>query len=195
MENLTEEKRKKRYFNKLLLVVFLSAILYFGGYVFFSKRHSRYYYLPKGFYGWVTVKYEKPGAPELDYKNGAYQIYVPVSGIVETSTKLESGWGRDEHYWWDGKTAELIPKRVDTAGQKMKRIHEITYETMDYSIILANLPASTDTLLWEGSRIRKRGMMTDIKTGRKILEHFWVAPRLEPMFHAHDSLPKERKTW
>jgi hypothetical protein len=80
--------KRTSYLNKLIFVVAFSGALFFAGFVWFTKRTSRYYYIPKGFHGWVTIKFEKEGAPPLKYEDRAYHLYIPESGTLETSTKL-----------------------------------------------------------------------------------------------------------
>lgn len=193
MDTLAEQARKKRFFNRILIVSGLSALIYFAGYSFFTKRKDREIYLPNGFSGWVTIRYEKAGAPPLDVKNGHYIIHVNDSGIVETSTRLQTGWGRDDFYFESPLRA--IPKSIDSAGAYFRYIHDPVEANIDYTGILLSLPDNIDTTLWEGSRIRKRGQQIDIKQGRKLLEHFFVSAKPELVYYYHDSLPPARKSW
>lgn len=202
------------YLNKLLIVVFLSAVLFFGAYVWWTHRTSRYYYLPKGFHGWVTIKFEKEGAPPLEIKDGAYQIYIPPDGILETSSRLESGWARDEFFFTDGKTNELIPKQLENpvgGRDPFTWIHARFEDWRRYDSVLLALPDEVDTTLFEGTRIRIRKgyrdeisgetvKQIDIDPGRKLMEHFYVSDGPKTFFYIseeapNDSLPPRRKFW
>lgn len=186
---------KTRYFNRLLIVIGISAGITFFAYVYFTKRLARHYFIPKGYSGWVTVKFEKKDAPPLPEKDGAYQLYIPESGVLETSTDLEYGWARDEHYWWDGQKAELIPKKEEDSEEYVRYVHDSKDDNMDFTVIIQELPNASDTTLWEGTRISKNGDVVDVQGGRKVMHHFFVSEKPEAFYYRHDSLPPVRKVW
>ncbi len=68
------------------------------------------YYIPKGYAGWVTIRYNIKGAPPIPFTRagvgGMYKIMVPKSGIVETSSPLYEEWHRTKYYRYDEKGAE-----------------------------------------------------------------------------------------
>jgi hypothetical protein len=185
--------RKKRLFNRVLLVSGGSAFLLFAGYLFFTHRSPRHFYIPKGFHGWVTVKFEKPNTPPLPEKDGAVEFHIPESGILETSSKLTTGWARDEYYWEGGN--EVIPKQVDCGDQNCRWIHDLEEKTMGYNAVILGLPDEADTLLWDGARISKKGESVEVRAGRKTMMHFWVSEEAKPFFYRHDSLPEARTYW
>jgi hypothetical protein len=187
--------RKKRFFNRLLLVCGGSAVMMFFGYVWFTHRPARHFYLPEGYSGWVTVRFEKPGATELPIADGAQQLHIPESGIMETSSKLHTGWSKDEFFWQISSDVRPIPKKTDCGDQNCRTIHDLSEESMKYDRLLASLPEKIDTVLLDGSKISKDGERVDVRTGRKVILHFWVSSRPEPFFYQHDSLPEERKYW
>ena len=188
---------KRKYLNRILFVCGSSALLLFLGYVFFTKRSPRHYYIPDGFEGWVTVKYESKDAPQLPEEDGALQLNIPASGILETSNLYEDGWGRDEFFWKkpDGST-ELIPRDVVVDDENRRFIHDRESGNIDYNFVVPKLPPNTDTIWWDGARIKKTdGPVADIRTGRTTLEHFYVTPAPTPDLFPHDSVPDVRKEW
>lgn len=187
--------RKKRLFNRVLLVSGGSAVLLFVGYLIFTHRAAQHYFIPEGFAGWVTVKFEKAGAPALPIKDGAVEYHVPASGILETSSKLETGWSRDEFFREGPSGPQPIPKHVDCGDDGCRWIHDLKEEPMSYEEIIRNLPEHSDTLLWDGARISKTVDQAEVRTGRKTMLHFWVSGKPEPYFYKHDSLPAERREW
>ena len=187
--------RKLTLFDKALIVSGLSAVAVFALYVFVMNRPPRQYYIPQNFSGWVTIKYEKPNAPALEEKNGYLQVIIPENGIVETSSKLESGWSRDEHYWMIDAKTTLIPKSIGEAEDRKRYVHDDLEENMAIDSILMKLPMECDTTLWDGTRISKRGEKADVRSGRKVLQHFFVTAQPAPFFFAHDSLPDARRFW
>ncbi|MFM2376096.1 MAG: hypothetical protein RLZZ165_1193 [Bacteroidota bacterium] len=185
--------RRKRLLNRVLLVSGGSAVLLFAGYVFFTHRAAHHYYLPTGFSGWVTVKFEKPHAPPIPEMDGVLVFRVPVSGILETSSRLKTGWSRDEFYR-EGSSVPL-PKQVDCGTESCRWVHDLKESPMDYSHSILALPEAADTLLWDGARISKKGGHAEVRTGRKTMLHFYVSAQPQPFFHSHDSLPPALKEW
>lgn len=187
-------RRKLTLFDKALLVSGGSAVLVFAIYVWFMNRTPHHYYIPKGYSGWVTIKYEKPGAPPLPEKDGALEYWIPSNGILETSSKLVEGWSRDEHYWY-GSSTELIPKAEGEGEDRKRYIHDGKETEQVVDSIIKYLPSQTDTTLWDGTRISKLGDKADVRAGRKVLEHFYVSAKPEPFFYAHDTLPDSLRIW
>lgn len=187
--------RKKRLFNRVLIVSGLSAGLAFAIYVWAMNRTPKHYYIPEGYSGWVTIKYEKPDAPALPVEDGTQILRIPRSGILETSSELDEGWSRDEHYWYGPNGESLIPKNIENGTEPLRWIHDNEETNMDLSQIILDMPEIADTTLWEGTRIDKRGDKVDVRTGRKVIQQFFVSPEPKPYFYTHDSLPPERKIW
>ena len=187
--------RKKRLFNRLLLVIGCSAVLTFALFIFFSKRAAQHYFIPEGFSGWVTVRFEKPGMPELPKNDGATEYHIPATGILETSSKLASGWSRDAFFREGPSGIQSIPKQVDFEGKSCRWVHDITESNMSYDKIILDLPDQSDTLLWDGARISKADDQAEVRSGRKTMVHFWVSGKPEAFFYAHDSLPDALKAW
>jgi hypothetical protein len=186
---------KKRLFNRVLLVSGGSAVLLFVGYLFFTHRPAQHFFLPKGYSGWVTVRFEKPEAAPLPEKDGHIEFHIPPSGILETSTKLKTGWSRDEFFWEDQGVITAIPKHVQVADSSCRWVHDLKEECMSYDKIILDLAPHSDTLLWDKARISKTENEAEVRSGRKTLLHFWVSERPRPYFYHHDSLPEARKVW
>ena len=188
--------RKKRLFNRILLVCGGSALLLFAGYVIFTKRPPKHFYIPEGYEGWVTVKYESEGAPALPEEDGTLIFRIPESGVLETSSAFEDGWARDEYFWLraDGST-EMIPREVGEGDEAKRFIHDRTKGPRSYDHIVRKLPSEIDTVLWDGTKISKRGKRTELQPGRDILEHFYVTPDPTPYFFRHDTIPYENHAW
>ncbi len=173
--------RKLKFVDRIILIgvvcmaVFI-LILFLSG-----KRNNRDIYLPVNFEGWVKIKHALPGAPQLDNKDGIYQIYVSDSGYVETSTYLESGWGRDRFFSLSPEGAKQIPNYLDEAGEKKVFVHAKSAFQVSHEHILADLPEGIDTLLWDGTRIKKSEGRVSYTTGKKTLEYFYISAQAQPL--------------
>lgn len=188
--------RKKRLLNRVLLVCGGSALLLFTGYVIFTKRPPKHFYIPEGYEGWVTVKYESEGAAPIPEEDGTLIFRIPENGILETSSEFEDGWARDEFFWVsaDGKS-NLIPREVEEGDEAKRFVHDRKSGTRSYDHIIRKLPESIDTTLWDGAKVSKQGKVTELRPGRKILEHFYVTPEATPYFFKHDTVPYENHAW
>ena len=68
--------------NKFKLLIFIissSAVILLSSCE--KQRTPISYELPKKYVGWVTIKYEKPGAPPLEKIGDRYHIKIPSNGI------------------------------------------------------------------------------------------------------------------
>ncbi|MEM0999120.1 MAG: hypothetical protein AAGN35_18830 [Bacteroidota bacterium] len=187
--------RKRRFFKRILLVVGSSAVLFFAVYVIYMKRSSRHYHLPEKFSGWVTIRFETEGAPPLEEKDGVYHLYIPESGVLETSTRFQTGWARDAFFRRENGQNVELPMNVKVGAENRCFIHDRQDAEPDHLALVKSLPDGVDTVLWDGTRISKSGTVADVRTGRKLLEHFWVSREPEPYFYPHDSLPADRNVW
>jgi hypothetical protein len=187
--------RKKRLLNRVLLVSGTSAVLLFAGYVLYMKRMPRHYVVPAGMEGWVTVRFEKPGAPALPEEDGALVLNIPQDGLLMTSSKLVDGWARDAFFEQGPGGRKEFDKGETVDGQARTRIHDLKLKTMRYDSIVTRLPDGVDTTLWDGARISKNGDIVEIRSGRPSLLHFYLTPVPQPFFFPHDSLPLARQYW
>lgn len=66
-----------------------------------DDRRPNRYLIPEGFVGWVRIDYEVEGAPELPIEDGFRVYRIPSSGLLQTSSAVQSGWASDEYYYVD----------------------------------------------------------------------------------------------
>lgn len=70
--------------------------------------------VPKGYRGFVGVIYEQPSASTLKKEGGWLQIEFPGTGVIFTSSRLNTGWHRQEFFERDGE--RLAPMRSNLVG-------------------------------------------------------------------------------
>lgn len=178
--------------DKILIIGFLGIAMFLLLFTFGLKRTDKNFYLPEGYVGWVNIKSRFPGAAELPIKNGAYQIHVPDSGYIVTSSILKDGWGRDKFYWMTADGPKEIPHIVemkDSPDGYGKYIHAHEYHHYSHAHILEGLAVGTDTMMWDNTRlIRKSEERVDYREGSKSIEFFYVSDKPLPISRA-DSLP------
>lgn len=66
-----------------------------------DDRRPNRYLIPDGFVGWVRIDYEVEWASGLPVEDGFRVYRIPPSGLLETSSAVESGWASDEYYYVD----------------------------------------------------------------------------------------------
>jgi hypothetical protein len=64
---------------------------------------------PDGFEGAAAIVWSAGNAPPLPTEGGMLLIEVPIDGIVETSSPLQTGTIKDELFWRKGATLTPIP--------------------------------------------------------------------------------------
>ena len=57
------------------------------------------YEVPEGFKGWVLIRLERPECGPLPLENGKFVFRIPTSGVLCTSSGLETGWAKDEYFF------------------------------------------------------------------------------------------------
>lgn len=142
-----------------------------------DKEPNRDYYLPEGYEGWVTIRYRVPGADPLPVKDGRLQFAISDSGYLETSDELVVGWRRDHYHWRgdDGTTWEFPASVQLENGDYGLQIHQHAYFARDWTHLLGQLSADTDTVLPDKTRITIEGEgEVTYTTGKKTLEYFYV---------------------
>ncbi len=74
-----------------------------------GQRTPNKFILPVDFPGKIKITYEVPDAPALNVVDGYRQIVVPVYGMIETSSSLETGYAEDVYMKLqpDGSMTEL----------------------------------------------------------------------------------------
>jgi hypothetical protein len=72
-------------------------------------RHPVRYLIPDGYIGWVVVSYNEPTTPPLPVVKGEIVCKFPVGSVLRTSSALESGWAKDEFFYYsvDGSLHRL----------------------------------------------------------------------------------------
>jgi hypothetical protein len=162
-----------------------------------KRRIPNAYELPKNFSGWVTIKYEKPNAPPLERINGSYLFRITNSGFFETSSRLEEGFASDQYCWYDGDKKTLLSQ---TSDSNTTRIHAHTYSNVDVTnfVKIDTLPVGVEVVLYDGSRYTKlddKGGMS-YKSGRFLLEHFYVSAKMEGYWDFNaPSMPENHTKW
>lgn len=168
----------------------------FIGYMVFSKRETRIYYLPDGYEGWVTIRFEKIDAPPFKEVDGGVMLEIDSNGIAETSDKLEMlSWGRDVFYLGKGENAKELPTQILEDGVFKSQIHKITRAHMRFDSLLVLLPAEVDTVLFEDSEIEIADGKANISKGHPVLLHFYVTSKPETAGFQPPKLPERREFW
>lgn len=101
---------------RVLLLVLGVLIITWAVKVNYQERKARQtivaYYIPRGYKGWVTIRYNVEGAPAIPFTprdaGGTFKIMVPPSGVVQTSSPLYEDWHVTKYYWHDKKGDELF---------------------------------------------------------------------------------------
>jgi hypothetical protein len=72
-------------------------------------RHPVRFFIPDGYVGWVEIKYGETSSPVLPIENGAIICRFPASGLLQTSSRPEEGWAKDEYFYYstNGRTRTL----------------------------------------------------------------------------------------
>ncbi|MEM9083441.1 MAG: hypothetical protein AAGB34_07585, partial [Planctomycetota bacterium] len=139
------------------------------------KRTNRVYLLPEGFSGWVTIRYNSPDAEALPLTDGAFELRIPDSGYLYTSSPLEKGWGKDTFFWLKASEKEEIPNYIQVGGQTRMFIHGRDIRHFSHEHLLKTLEVGQDTILWDGTEIeRKSEREVRYQAGELSLEYFYV---------------------
>ena len=55
--------------------------------------------IPDGYVGWVEIRYNVRGAPQLRLVDGKYELRIGADGKLVTSSDQSSGYGSDEYFY------------------------------------------------------------------------------------------------
>ncbi|MBX7242997.1 MAG: hypothetical protein K1X92_14740 [Bacteroidia bacterium] len=145
------------------------------------KRKNKDFYIPEGFTGWVTIRYDIPGIPPLPEKEGALQLVIPKNGILNTSTAFEDGWSRDRFFRYDSLNKSIeIPRHLSQNNQTLKWIHWYESHIRSHQQLIPGLKNGTDTLFYDGTRIiKKDSLNVQYIEGRKTIETFYISSQPE----------------
>jgi len=69
--------------------------------------------IPSGYVGWINVYFGVRDAPQTPKEDGYYVFKIPSTGELKTSTKIESGLGSDEFFYF---TAEGTKVKLESTG-------------------------------------------------------------------------------
>jgi len=78
-----------------------------------KERTPEKYLLPEGYAGWVRINYNIKDAAPLPKENGYYILRIPPTGMINTSSNGEVGWGRDEFYYYSDHDLRRIAETGD----------------------------------------------------------------------------------
>lgn len=174
--------RNLKFIDKIIIVGVVCMAIFIVLIFFAGKRANRDFYIPEHFQGWVKIKHGTGNSSPLEKKDGAYQIYIPDSGYLETSTLLSTGWGRDRFFFidTDGST-ELIPNYINDNGEEKMLIHGKSSFPISHEHLLSKLPDQADTTLWDETKITKSGGRVIYTPGKRLLEYFYICSKPQPL--------------
>lgn len=157
------------------------------------------YELPRGYTGWVTVKYEKRNALPLEKTDGRYIIKISKDGFAETSSRMEDGWAEDEYYWWEDGKKVLLPQYTE---DKESRIFGEGCSNIGFDKFVNpdTLQIGKEITLPDGGKVTKLDDKGGIsyKSGRFLLYKFYVSDKLEDIWDYSNKLPpvpEEHEEW
>jgi len=94
--------------------VFLLLVLLSGCIGSDSKRAPYRYLIPGGYVGWVEIRFAVSDAPELPVKEGFRVARFSKQGTLNTSSRLQDGWAKDEYYYYAGDTQQKLSDGYQT---------------------------------------------------------------------------------
>ena len=180
---MDEHKKIDKKFNKYLFVGTAFFAIFLIGFWWNTKRGNTDYYIPADFEGWITIIYSVPGAPALEKKDGAYQVHITDSlGFFRTSSYLEQGWARNNFFRESDTGSVAVPKYIEKDGEYGIFVHRNEYYHYSHGNILDDLAVGTDTMLWDGTRIKKYAENDfDFSQGVKVVEFFYISKGPKPL--------------
>lgn len=184
--------RSLKRVEKIIIMSFGFSILMMVGLWLMDKEDDREFYLPPGYEGWVTIRYEVADAPPLGYQDGNLQIVIPANGVVETSSRLTVGWRKDSYFWRSTEGDTPIPSSVKKEGEYYLHFSRHEYYTKDHLAVMKMLQAGEDTILWDATRI-SRGEEQEVsyEKGRKTLEYFYISAEAKSIMFVPPPLQSE----
>jgi uncharacterized protein DUF6843 len=75
---------------------------------FGETRVASRYLIPKGYVGWVRLEMGVDGAPPATLHDGLYEFQFPVEGLLKTSSRMESGWAKDQYSYYSSSGTEKL---------------------------------------------------------------------------------------
>lgn len=116
--------------SKVLLSVFVLLVIAWIVNVNYSGKKAKQtivaYYIPSGYTGWVTIKYNIKDAPPIPFKpkgiGGTFKVALPESGILETSSPLYLQRHLTKYYRYDKQGERLFQNGAYNGLQSGKKI-------------------------------------------------------------------------
>jgi len=174
--------KKLKKVDKIIILGGVFLAVFILGFWLSLKRTDRNYYIPENYEGWVSIKYNYPGAAESKLGDQGWEIHIPDSGYLITSTPLEKGWGKDRFFWEDHGKITPIPNYIEQDGEVLMYVHARDIRRFSHESILRSLAPGTDTTLWDGTKIeRKQNNKISYQPGRATLEYFYVFREPQPL--------------
>ena len=126
----------------------------------------------------------------LQKKNGAYQLYLDKNGLLETSTPLEDGAGRDTYFIQKKGKYEELPHTQVIGEERKRRLHRSEYHYANLEPIANALTTGKDTIFYEQTRAAKTadGKVRYLQ-GVKSVELFYVSENWESMLYSPQTFP------
>ncbi len=168
-------KRKLKLTEKIILLSTLFMAIFLIGFWLSLKRTNRRYIIPEGYSGWVTIRYNYPDAAPLPKFDEYWELHIPDSGYLYTSSPLEKGWGKDEFFWNGPSGMRPIPNYLSGEEGTEMYIHGRDIRHFSHESLLTQLPVGKDTILWDGTELsRKSETEVSYQTGKLSLEYFYI---------------------
>ena len=168
-------RRKLKFVEKVIILSTVFMAIFLIGFWLSLKRTNRVYLIPEGYEGWVTIRYNSPEAEALPLTDGAFQLRIPESGYLYTSSPLEKGWGKDAFFWVKATEEIAIPNYVQEEGTTRMHIHGRDIRHFSHEHLLKSLAVGQDTTLWDGTELeRKSESEVRYQPGNLSLEYFYV---------------------
>jgi hypothetical protein len=99
-----------------------------------TSRHPTRYLIPEGYVGWVKINHGEKAAP-LQLSNGKFICRIPASGVLDTSSNVESGWAKDEYlYYSSSNVLRELPETGWDKGGMIWANHSEFQATQDGSL-------------------------------------------------------------
>lgn len=172
---------------KIILISFVFSIGMMFALWLMDKEPDRDFYVPAGYEGWLTIRYEVAGAEPIPMQEGRQQIVFSAEGIAETSSELTVGWRRDNYFWRSSEGDTPIPKSIEKEGEYYLQVQKHEYYSLDHLALLKSLTPGTDTTLWDGTEItRGEEQEVSYEKGRKTLEYFYISAEPQSIMFVPD---------
>jgi Family of unknown function (DUF6843) len=73
-----------------------------------ETRTGSRYLIPKGYVGWVRLDFSVANAEPARLQDGLYEFRFPREGRLQTSSRMEFGWAKDQYFYYSGSELSQI---------------------------------------------------------------------------------------